>query len=51
MSQGGPKPIVAMVKQVDPNKPLPEVEAPEAVVLRREPTLDSRGIPVGAIAN
>ncbi len=47
----GPKPIVAMVKQVDPSKPLPEVEAPEAVVLRREPTLDSTGMPVGAIAN
>jgi GNAT superfamily N-acetyltransferase len=47
----GPKPIVAMVKQVDPSQPMPEVEAPEAIVLRREPTLDSAGMPVGAIAN
>jgi GNAT superfamily N-acetyltransferase len=47
----GPKAIVAMIKQVDPDKPMPEVEAPEAVVLRREPTLDSSGMPVGAIAN
>jgi hypothetical protein len=42
---------VAMVKQVDPSKPMPDVEAPEAIVLRREPTLDSAGMPVGAIAN
>ena len=47
----GPKPIVAMIRQVDPSKPMPEVEAPETVVLRREPTLDSTGMPVGAIAN
>lgn len=47
----GPKPIVAMVKQVDPSQPMPEVEAPEAIVLRREPALDSAGMPVGAIAN
>jgi GNAT superfamily N-acetyltransferase len=51
MSRGGHKPIVAMVKQVDPNKPLPEVEAPESIVLRREPTLDSSGMPVGAVTN
>jgi hypothetical protein len=30
---------------------MPDVEAPEAVVLRREPTLDSSGMPVGAIAH
>ncbi len=47
----GPKPIVAMVKAVDPDKPLPEVEAPEAIVLRREPQLDSRGMPSGTITN
>jgi GNAT superfamily N-acetyltransferase len=47
----GPKPIVAMVKAVDPDKPLPEVEAPEAIVLRREPQLDSRGMPSGSITN
>src|SRR5215510_15093902 len=33
----GTKRIVAVVKAVDPNKPLPDVEAPETVVLRREP--------------
>ena len=51
MSRAGDKPIVAMVKQVDPSKPLPEVEAPESIVLRREPTLDSSGMPVGAVTN
>ncbi len=51
MSRAGHKPIVAMVKQVDPSKPLPEVEAPESIVLRREPTLDSSGAPVGAVTN
>jgi hypothetical protein len=47
----GPKPIVAMIKAVDPDKPLPEVEAPEAIVLRREPQLDSRGMPSSTITN
>jgi hypothetical protein len=40
-----------MVRQVDPSKPMPEVEAPESIVLRREPTLDSSGMPVGAVTN
>ncbi len=43
--------IVAMVKAVDPSKPLPEVEAPEAVALRREPQLDSTGMPRGTVSN
>jgi len=47
----GPKRVVAMVKAVDPSKPLPEVEAPEAVVLRREPQLDASGLPLGSAAN
>jgi hypothetical protein len=51
MSKADPKQIVAMVKAVDPNKPLPEVEAPEAIVLRREPQLDSSGMPSGTITN
>ena len=51
MSRGGHKPIIAVVKQVDPSKPLPEVEAPDAIGLRREPTLDSSGMPVGAVTN
>jgi hypothetical protein len=40
-----------MVKAVDPNKPLPDVEAPEAVVLHRESQLDSTGIPRGTVSN
>jgi GNAT superfamily N-acetyltransferase len=45
------KHIVAMVKAVDPSKPLPEVEAPEAVALRHEPQLDSTGMPRGTVSN
>ena len=47
----GPKRIVAMVKVVDPSKPLPEVEAPEAIVLRPDPQLDSSGRPLGSASN
>jgi GNAT superfamily N-acetyltransferase len=50
-SKADPKQIVAMVKAVDPDKPLPEVEAPEAIVLRREPHLDATGAPLGTIIN
>jgi len=46
-----PKRIVAMVRAVDPNKPLPEVEAPEAVLLRLEPQLDASGLPLGRVSN
>ena len=35
-ASSGAKRIVAMVRAVDPSKPLPEAEAPESVVLRRE---------------
>lgn len=48
---GGAKRIVAMVRAVDPSKPLPEVEAPEAVVLRREQPLDASGLPLGTPSN
>ena len=48
---GAPKKIVAMVQAVDPNKPLPDVEAPEVVVLRREAQLDSTGMPFGTVSN
>ena len=41
----GGKHIVAMVKAVDPGKPLPEFEAPEAVALKRERQLDPTGMP------
>lgn len=47
----GPKRIVAMVKVVDPSKPMPEVEAPEAIVLRPDPQLDSSGRPLGSASN
>jgi len=47
----GAKKIVAMVQAVDPSKPLPDVEAPEAVVLRREAQLDSTGMPRGTASN
>ena len=41
-SRAGHKAIVAMVKQVDPSKPLPEVEAPE--IDRSAPRADARFI-------
>jgi hypothetical protein len=45
------KRIVAMVKAVDPSKPLPEIEAPEALVLRRDGWLDSTGLPPRGASN
>lgn len=51
MSKADPRQIVSMVRAVDPGKPLPEVEAPEAIVLRREPQLDAISRPNGAITN
>ena len=42
-SKADPDQIVAMIKAVDPGKPLPEVEVPEAIVLRREPQLELDG--------
>ena len=50
-ASSGPKRIVAVVRAVDPSKPLPEFEAPEAVVLRAEPQLDASGLPLGAASN
>jgi hypothetical protein len=43
--------LVAMVRAVDPNKPLPEVEALESVVLRREAQLDTSGMRVATASN
>ncbi len=43
----GPKRVVAMVRPVDPSKPLPQADAPEQVVLRNEPQVDMSGLPVG----
>ena len=40
-----------MVRAVDPNKPLPEMAAEEAIVLRREAQLDAAGLPVGTVTN
>ena len=45
------KQIVGMVRAVDPSKPLPAVEAPESVVLRREGQLDASGLPLGTASN
>lgn len=42
------KKIVAMVKAVDPSKPLPDVETPESVVLRPDMPHDSAGRPLGS---
>jgi GNAT superfamily N-acetyltransferase len=50
-ASSGDKRIVAVVRAVDPNKPLPDVEAPESVVLRREGQLDASGLPVGTASN
>jgi GNAT superfamily N-acetyltransferase len=49
-SKADPTQIVAMIKVVDPGMPLPLVEAPEAVVLRREPQIDATGMPPGMSA-
>jgi len=43
--------VIAMVRAVDPTKPLPNVEAPEMMALRAEPTLDASGLPAGSLAN
>jgi GNAT superfamily N-acetyltransferase len=50
-ARSGDKRIVAVVRAVDPNKPLPDVEAPESVVLRREAQLDASGLPLGTASN
>ncbi len=50
-ASSGPKRIVAVVRPVDPNKPLPAFEAPEAVVLCAEPQLDASGLPLGTVSN
>ncbi len=47
----GAKRIVAMIKAVDPSKPLPEFEAPEQLSLRHEPQLDASGLPLGTVSN
>jgi GNAT superfamily N-acetyltransferase len=41
------KRIIAVVRAVDPSKPLPDVEAPEAVALSRDTQLDPSGQPFG----
>ncbi|MBS0520872.1 MAG: GNAT family N-acetyltransferase [Proteobacteria bacterium] len=48
---GATKQIVAMVKAVDPSKPLPEAEAPEVVVLRRDAQPDAAGMPGRTASN
>ena len=49
--RGDDQRIVGMVRAVDPSKPLPDVEAPESVVLRREAQLDATGLPLGTASN
>lgn len=49
--RGDDQRIVGMVRAVDPSKPLPDVEAPESVVLRREAQLDASGLPLGTASN
>lgn len=44
----GAKRLVAMVRPVDPSRPLPRAEAPEQVVLGNEPQVDPSGLPVGS---
>jgi GNAT superfamily N-acetyltransferase len=51
MSKADPGQIVSMVRAVDPGKPLPAVEVPEAIVLRYEPQLYSTGGSSGSITN
>ena len=46
----GSRRVVAMVRPVDPTKPLPAVDAPDAVVLNRETPLDAAGVPIGSAA-
>jgi len=50
-TSSGTKRIVAMVRAVDPSKPLPELDAPQAIVLRREAQLDASGLPLGTASN
>ena len=50
-SRTAPVQIVAMVKAADPSKPLSEVAAHEAVILRHDPQLDSRAIPLRRCSN
>lgn len=51
MGKANPRQIVSMGKAVDPGKPLPEGEAPEAIVLRRGPQRRSAGMPSSTITN
>lgn len=44
----GGKQTVAMVKAVDPNKPLADADAPEVVVLRPDALHDSTGRPINS---
>jgi GNAT superfamily N-acetyltransferase len=47
--RAGPDAIVSMVRPVDPNRPLADIEAPEAIVLRREPHRGAIDRPAGTI--
>lgn len=50
-TNSGDKRIVAVVRAVDPSKPLPDGEAPESVVLHREGQFDASGSPLGTASS
>ncbi len=43
---GGGKRIVAVVRAVDPSKPLPEIDAPDAIAVRHDQQVDASGLPL-----
>lgn len=44
----GPKRVVAMTRPVDPNQPLADADAPDAVTVRNESQVDATGLPLGS---
>jgi GNAT superfamily N-acetyltransferase len=43
--------VIAVIRPVDPSKPLPNFESPEMKALGAEPRLDASGMPAGSLAN
>lgn len=48
---GSPKSVIAIVKAVDPAKPLPEMELSEPLMVRGDQQLDATGVPLGSVTN
>ena len=44
----GPNRVVAMTRPVDPNQPLADADAPDAVTVRNESQVDATGLPLGS---